>query len=195
MSALPRKRWTPETYLTFEGDSEEKHEYIGGEVYSMTGASENHNLIVANTIIALGIQLRKRPCKLYPSDMLLHIPAVNDYYYPDITVVCGEANIVHDKRDILLNPTLIIEVLSPSTENYDRGDKFHHYASIPELRAYVLIDSQRRRIECFARQEDGAWQIDLIADDDTRALELKAIDCSLILADVYEGVEFEGQEG
>lgn len=147
MSALPRKRWTPETYLAFERDSEEKHEYISGEVYSMTGASENHNLIVANTIIALGIQLRKRPCKLYPSDMLLHIAAVNDYYYPDITVVCGEANIIHDKRDILLNPTLIIEVLSPSTEQHDRGSKFENYLTLDSLQEYLLIAQDRPHLE------------------------------------------------
>jgi Uma2 family endonuclease len=117
------------------------------------------------------------------------------YTYPDISVVCGERRFNNDKPKTLLNPMTVIEVLSPTTENYDRGDNFHHCASIPELRAYVLIDSQRQRMECFARQEDGAWQIDLIAGDDTRALELEAIGCMLTLADVYEGVEFEGQEG
>jgi Uma2 family endonuclease len=113
------------------------------------------------------------------------------YTYPDISVVCGERRFNNDKPKTLLNPTVVIEVLSPSTEAYDRGDKLHHYASIPSLRAYVLIDSQRKRIECFSRHDNGSWQIDSIAEEDTRALELNVIGSSLALEDVYSGVEFE----
>lgn len=143
MSALPRKHWTVDEYLAFERDSEEKHEFIGGDVYFVTGASENHNLIVANTIVALGALLRKRPCKLYPSDMLVHIPLVDDYHYPDITVVCGDAHVIHVQRDILLNPTLIIEVLLPSTEPYDRGRKFENYRTLHSLQEYLLVAQDR----------------------------------------------------
>ena len=162
-------------------------------MYSITGASENHNLIVANTIIALGIQLRKRPSKLYPSDMLLHIAAVNDYYYPDITIVCGEANIIHDKRDILLNPTLIIEVLSPSTEQHDRGNKFENYLTLDSLQEYLLIAQDRPHLEQYIRQEKGHWLFSAVNGLGAK-LELPSISTTLALADVYDKVNLR-EEG
>lgn len=192
MAANPKPKWTVEAYLDFERESDIRHEYYQSEIFAMAGAQPVHVDIASNVISSLVVQTKGRNCKVHNPDMRVKT-ATGLYTYPDISVVCGERRFNNDRPKTLLNPMVVIEVLSPSTENYDRGDKFHHYASIPELRAYVLVDSQRKRIECFARQEDGAWQIDLIGGEDTRALELKAIGCSLTLADVYEGVEFEGQ--
>lgn len=192
MAANPKPKWTVEAYLDFERESDIRHEYYQSEIFAMAGAQPVHVDIASNVISSLVVQTKGRNCKVHNPDMRVKT-ATGLYTYPDISVVCGERRFNNDRPKTLLNPMVVIAVLSPSTENYDRGDKFHHYASIPELRAYVLVDSQRKRIECFARQEDGAWQIDLIGGEDTRALELKAIGCSLTLADVYEGVEFEGQ--
>lgn len=192
MSALPQKLWTAEQYLEFERISEAKHELVGGAVFAMTGASENHNLIVANIIVSLGIQLRQRPCKLYPSDMLVQIGASGDFHYPDITIVCGEAQINRDKRDSLLNPTVIIEVLSPSTELYDRGKKFQNYRTLDSLQLYLLVAQDAARIECFTRQRDGVWLFVDVAGRDT-VIELPPIGCTLSLADVYDKIVF-GQD-
>lgn len=189
MSALPRKSWTVEQYLEFERASEAKHEFVGSAVFAMTGASENHNLIVANIIVSLGVQLRQRPCKIYPSDMLVQIADTGDFHYPDITIVCGEAQINRDKRDSLLNPTVIIEVLSPSTELYDRGKKFQNYRTLDSLQLYLLVAQDAARIECFTRQDEGLW---LFVDTAGLAavIELPSIGCTLSLADVYDKVSF-----
>jgi Uma2 family endonuclease len=184
MAANHKAKWTIEAYLDHERESDIRHEYYLGEIFAMAGAEPVHVDIRSNTQTALMNKLKGKPCKVHDTDMRVKT-ATGLYTYPDISVVCGERRFNTDKPKTLLNPMVIIEVLSPSTENYDRGDKFHHYASISELRAYVLIDSQRRRIECFSRQEDGAWRIDLNADDDTRPLELQAIGCALTLAEVY----------
>lgn len=191
MVALPHKRWTAEDYLAFERASDERHEFIDGQVYLMAGASENHNLITANVIIALGSQLRGRPCKLYPSDMRVRIGGRDDYHYPDISVVCGEAQIEDDEQDTLLNPTLIVEVLSPSTEQFDRGKKFENYRLLPSLQEYVLIAQDRAHIEHYVRQEGGTWLYSEVKGlDAVGEITLPSIGCSLSMADVYDKVEF-----
>lgn len=190
MVALPKKRWTAKEYLTFEAESEERHDFVDGEIYSMTGASEKHNLIMTNLIITVGSQLRKRPCKLYPSDMLVETAQTGDYHYPDISVVCGEAEIKHDKRDILVNPTLIIKVLSPSTEAYDRGKKFQNYQTLGSLQEYVLIAQDEARTERYLRQSDDQWLYSKAAGLEA-TIELSSIGCALTLADVYDKVTFE----
>ncbi len=190
MFALEKTGWTVEDYLAFERDSQEKHEFIGGEVYLMTGASESHNLIVTNVIMTLGVQLRRRPCRVYPSDMLVRIAATGDFHYPDVSVVCGEVVISREARDILLNPTVVIEVLSPSTEPYDRGRKFHNYRTLDSLQEYLLIAQDAYRIERFLRQTGGQWLFtDVTALD--AVLELPSIGCKLAVADVYDKVSFE----
>lgn len=191
MVALPHKRWTAEDYLAFERASDERHEFIDGQVYLMAGASENHNLITANVIIALGSQLRGRPCKLYPSDMRVRVSGRDDYHYPDISVVCGEAQIEDDEQDTLLNPTLIVEVLSPSTEQFDRGKKFENYRLLPSLQEYVLIAQDHAHIEHYVRQEGGAWLYSEVKGlDALNEVSLPSIGCSLSMADVYDKVEF-----
>ena len=190
MSALPQMQMTESEYLALERSSEIKHEFIAGELYAMSGASETHNLIASSTNAMLYNQLRGRPCKIYHSDMKVRTPATRSYTYPDITVVCGEAQIADDQRDILLNPTVIIEILSPTTERYDRGKKFQHYREIPSLQEYVLIAQDSPRVERFVRQEGGFWQF-----SDTHGLEaslaLDSIACTQHLAEIYEQVSFD----
>jgi Uma2 family endonuclease len=180
---------TEAEYLAFERASEWKHEFWAGEIFAMTGASEAHNLICTSISFLLYGQLRGRPCKIYSGDMRVKIAATGLYTYPDISVVCGEARFSDDHRDTLINPTVIFEVLSPSTERYDRGRKFQHYRQLESLRAYVLIEQDSPRIEYYQRQADHTW---LLADAhglDAR-LELPVIGCTLALAEVYEQVTF-----
>jgi Uma2 family endonuclease len=195
MSALPEthKRMSEAEYLAFERDNQIKHEFLDGEVYAMSAASEAHNLITTSTIAALYSQLRGRPCKTYPSDMRVRTPATRPYVYPDITVVCGEAQFDDDQRDILLNPTLVIEVLSPHTERYDRGKKFQHYRELESLQEYVLIAQDSPHIERFVRQEDGLWQFSEATGLEA-ALELSSIGCTLALVEVYEQITFAADQ-
>ena len=190
--ALP-KYISPEEYLRMERTSQEKHEYFRGEVFAMTGASENHNIVVSSTLAALYGQLRKRPCQIYPSDMRVRIPATGLYTYPDISVVCGTPEFEDDGLDTLLNPAVIIEVLSSSTEQYDRGKKFQHYRTVTSLEEYILIAQDSIRIEHFARQGEQ-W---ILTDAKTldSVLTLPSIDCTLVLSDVYEKVHFGDTQG
>jgi len=192
MSALPQQTpvvMTEAEYLAFERASELKHEFIQGEVFAMTGASEAHNLISVNLITTLKTQLRGRPCKIYPGDMRLKVEASGLYTYPDISVVCGEAQFVDEEFDTLTNPTLLIEVLSPSTEGYDRGKKFQEYRKLASLREYLLVSQDSARIERFLLQETDLWELtDAIGLD--AVIELPSIDCTLALAEVYEQVTF-----
>jgi len=190
--ALP-KFITPEEYLRLERASQEKHEYFKGEIFAMTGATENHNIIAGSTFAALYSELRKKPCQIYPSDMRVRIPATGLYTYPDISVVCGTPEFEDDGLDTLLNPTVIIEVLSPSTEPYDRGKKFQHYRTIPTLKEYILIAQDSIRIEHFARREDQ-WILTDAKSSDT-VLALPSIECTLALSDVYEKVNFDSTQG
>ena len=159
----------------------------------MTGASEYHNIIVGSTIATLYSQLRKKPCQIYPSDMRMRIPATGLYTYPDISVVCGTPEFEDDGLDTLLNPTVIIEVLSSSTEQYDRGKKFQHYRTISSLKEYILIAQDNIRIEHFARQDDQWILTDAKTSDSV--LSLPSIECTLALSDVYEKVNFDGTQG
>lgn len=195
MTALPQSDGTMSAteYLALERASEIKHEFIDGRVHAMTGASEAHNLITANIIAVLHGQMRGRPCKLYPSDMKVRTPDTGSYVYPDVTVVCGEAQFDDEQRDVLLNPTVVIEVLSPHTEAYDRGVKFRRCREIASLQEYVLIAQDRPAVERFTRQEGGVWQF-----HDASGLEatvtLPSIGCELALAAVYEQVTFDTGE-
>jgi Uma2 family endonuclease len=194
MSAAPQQVWTPERYLAFERASETKHEYLAGEIFAMTGASENHNLITGNTLASLHTQLRRTPCRIYPSDMRLKVPAAGLYTYPDVTAVCGEPQFEEDAvPDTLLNPTVLIEVLSPSTENYDRGKKFQYYRTLESLQEYLLISQESARIEHYVRQGEQWLFSDAYRLEDV--VKLPSIDCTLALADVYEKVTFEPEAG
>jgi Uma2 family endonuclease len=191
--ALAKTHGTPEEYLEIERTSEEKHEYYAGEIFAMSGASENHNLIVGNLIAAFHSQLRQKPCKTYPSDMRVKTRLSGLYTYPDVTVVCGTPEFEDNNFDTLLNPMVIIEVLSPSTEAYDRGKKFTHYRTIQSLQDYILIAQESTRIDHFTLRENE-W-IFSDANSLNGVIALPSIDCTLHLRDVYEKITFDKPEG
>jgi len=190
--ALPKTRITPEEYLQFERASQEKHEYYAGEIFAMTGASRNHNRIVTSTVAALYAQLRERPCDIFSSDMRVKIHSTGLYTYPDISILCGGPQFEDSEIDTLLNPAVIIEVLSPSTEAYDRGKKFQHYRTVPTFQEYVLISQDSVRVEHYILR-DQEWVL-----SDAKTLDaviiLPTIGCTLRLSDVYEKVEFDNEE-
>jgi Uma2 family endonuclease len=189
MSTEPKTFLTPEQYLEIERKAEYKSEYFEGEMFAMAGAREAHNLIVANVLFQIFGQVRSGPCRVYPSDMRVRVSATGLYTYPDIVVACEPPRFLDGERDTLLNPTLIVEVLSPSTEAYDRGRKFGHYRSIESLAEYLLVSSERIGAELFTRQTDGAWLL-TASGDLTDTINLSATGCRLALADLYEKVEF-----
>jgi Uma2 family endonuclease len=149
--------FTPEQYLAWEREQPEKHEYLDGEVFAMAGASRRHNLLVANVITRLTLQLANGRCEAYPSDLRVHIPSTGLYTYPDVSVVCEQPEFLDETSDTLLNPRVLVEVLSSSTEDYDRGKKFMLYRSISSLQDYLLIASDRVYIDHYAHQADGSW--------------------------------------
>jgi len=190
MSVESIKKFTTDDYLAFERQSEIKHELWNGELFAMAGASEAHNLIVTNVVSELRTQLKGRPCKVYSNDMRVRIAPKKAYTYPDVIVVCGTAQFEDEYRDTLLNPTLIVEVLSPSTEAHDRGLKFESYRAIPSLQEYVLISQTKPRIERYVRQENTRfWMFDEAAGLDA-GIELTALAGRLALAEVYDKIEF-----
>jgi Uma2 family endonuclease len=190
MSPLEKQVMTEAEYLAFERASEIKHEFLDGEVFAMAGASRAHNLICSYAMINLGNQLQDQPCEIYPGDMRVKVAATGLQTYPDISVVCGDAQLVQDEFDTLLNPVLIIEVLSSSTERYDRGKKFWHYRQLESLREYVLIAQDSPHIERFLRQDDNTWVLTDVSGLDA-SLRLASIAAVLSLAAVYEKVTFE----
>lgn len=180
--------YTVEEYLASERLAKEKHEYSAGEIISFAGASRAHNLIVSKASRRLGNQLEGKPCEIYVSDMRVRTTPV-DYAYPDIVVVCGEPRFEDDNVDTLLNPTVLIEVLSRSTEARDRGDKLHDYHSLESLRDYVLIEQYRMRADHFFRPSSGEWKLRLHNRPDEK-IRIASLDCELLLADIYENVKF-----
>ena len=184
MSAVLAERpYSPEEYLTLERAAETKSEYVDGYIYAMTGASRAHNLVTVNISLRLGNQLLNRPCEIYVADMRVKAATARSYRYPDITVVCGQPEFEDPRFDTLTNPTVLIEVLSPTTEASDRGRKFAEYQRIPSLREYLLVAQDLPRIERYARQAKG-WLL-TVAEGLEAKVRLDAIDCALDLAEVY----------
>jgi Uma2 family endonuclease len=177
-------------YLALERASDFKSEYINGERRPMTGASRKHNLIAGNIYASLHLQLRKSKCEIYPSDMRVKIEATGLMTYPDISIVCGEPRFDDSYKDTLLNPTVVIEVLSPSTAAYDRGEKSENYRQIPSLQAYLLVSQDRMHVEYYSRQPDNSWRFAEFKRTADRFV-LAAVQCELALEDVYEKVTVE----
>lgn len=187
MSSQPTNYLTPAAYLAVERAAEDKNEFIDGEVVAMTGASRKHNLISVNITAELRGQLKGRPCEMYAGDMRVRVPSSRLYTYPDVVVVCEEPRFEDDQLDTLLNPTLLVEVLSDSTEKYDRGKKFGFYRTIESLSDYLLIAQDERRIEHYAKRPDGRWLLaEYSSEDDVIALD--SISCRLALQEVYDKV-------
>ncbi len=184
------KRITPQEYLIRERQSSEKSEFYQGEIFAMGGGSANHSLIAANFVGEARNALKGRPCAVFNSDLRVQVRTTGLYTYPDATIVCGEQEFDDDQRDTLINPTVIIEVLSDSTEKYDRGKKSNQYRRIASLKELVLISQDRPNIERYTRQPNGDWlfheQRDLEA-----SFELKSIGITLAIAELYRGVTLE----
>jgi len=190
MTALPKKRYTPEEYLAIDRQAPFKSEYHAGEIFAMAGASEEHNIITVNLTVALGSQLRGGPCRPFAADMRVRVGPADLYAYPDVVVVCGERRYADEQRDVLLNPTVIIEVLSPGTEDYDRGDKFTGYRYLDSLQEYLLVAQDRPHVEHYTRQPDGRWLLSEAAHLEA-VIHLPSLAADLALSEVYADVNFE----
>ena len=187
MSSQVKVYYTPDEYLALERKAEYKSEYFGGEIFAMTGASRKHNLVAGNIFAALHLQLKKRPCEIYPSDMRVKVSPTGLYTYPDVAVVCGEPMFDDEQRDTLLNPTVLVEVLSKSTASYDRGEKFEHYRKIKSLAEYLVVAQDKYHVEHYTRQSDDQWLLSE-TDDPQKTIRVSSIECDLALADIYDKV-------
>lgn len=194
MSAIPKTKLTPEEYLERERKSEERHEYFDGEIFAMSGAKRNHNKVATNVSGLIWQHLRSRDCESYSNDMRVFVPETGLYTYPDIVVVCGEPKFKDDVFDTLLNPNLLIEVLSETTESYDRGRKFQHYRGIESLREYVLVAQDEARIEKYVKQGDGFWLLSEAVGVDAE-IEFSSIECRVALREVYDKIDFSAGLG
>ncbi len=187
MSTQPNIYLSPEEYLALERQAEFKSEYFNGVVYAMSGASLNHNKIVANVIAELVQQLRGRPCSALPSDIKVRMPDSRKFFYPDISVVCGEPQFHDERTDVILNPILLIEVLSESTEGFDRGGKFQAYQRLESLQEYILLSQNKPVIEQYVRQSEAVWKYTAVIGLES-SLSLPSIECTLNLSNVYDKV-------
>lgn len=178
---------SPEEYLSAEREAAEKHEYYKGEVFAMAGDSLQHNDLFHNLYGILVPALKGKSCKPYGSDLRIHVPYNGLYTYPDISIICGKPQTTDRHNDTVTNPAVIIEILSASTKEYDRGTKFHLYRSIPSLKEYILVDSTELSIELFVRTQSNSWQLTEYKNQDDH-FTIQAIDLTLRTADVYEGV-------
>jgi len=190
MASQPKTTYTPEIYLEIDRKSEFKNEYLNGEILAMTGASRKHNLITINIASSLNSQSKGRQCEVYASDMRVKVGSGGLYTYPDVVVVCGTPTFEDSEGDTLTNPTVIVEVLSKTTEGYDRGDKSAHYRRLDSLLEYVLVSQDKVHLEHFVRQHDNQWLLSE-AGDLKAVIDLISISCKLALADIYDKVQLE----
>jgi Uma2 family endonuclease len=190
MSAEPQRKYTLEEYFNLELSSDARYEYWNGEIFSMSGVSESHAQIEVNLIALLRTKLRERPCRVFPANMRINVPTLSPYRYADLSVVCSPPTFKKiGGVDVLTNPILIVEVLSETTEAYDRGDKFTHYKSISDFREYLLIAQHRPHITQYVKQEDSTWSYREV-NEITATLMLPSLECVLGLDEVYQDVHF-----
>src|SRR3954463_13647491 len=186
MASEPHQRLSIQEYLALERASEMRHEYLDGEMFAMAHPTRRHSLIAGNLFGQIWTQFRGRFCEVHKETMRVRTPS-GLFAYPDVIAVCGKTNFDDGEFNTLLNPALIIEVLSPSTEDYDRRTKWAHYQSIPSLTEYVLVSQHRVHVEQLRKQEDGGWMRSELADLE-QVLELPSIGCRLPLTEIYERV-------
>lgn len=191
MGAPAIKYVSPQEYLMLERTSPTKHEYLDGKMVAMAGASLAHNDIVANLIGSIHTFLKGKPCRIRPSALRISIPSANSYTYPDATIICGKPEMIDDTFDTARNPAVIFEVLSGTTEEYDRGNKFLYYQRIPSLKEYILIDSFKKYAAVYTRQSTDLWKIETFEDSNS-VLPIKTIDYKLSFDDLYFEVVFNG---
>jgi len=188
--AYGKQKFSIEEYLEMENAADEKHEYYKGEIFAMSGAKVPHNIISTNILVSLGQKLKGKKCKPFNSDQRIHIPMNTLFTYPDISIICGEIITLNNDQYNVLNPTVIIEVLSQSTKNYDRGEKFKLYRDIKTLKEYILVDSATVHIEVFRLNETGHWELEEY-NGLSNTLFIKAINESILLSEIYDGVGIE----
>jgi Uma2 family endonuclease len=193
MSQLADKYYTVEEYLALEEKADRKSEYYDGKIYLMSGGSSNHSRISVNTVIELGIALRGTQCEVFNRDMRILIADEELYTYPDAAVVYGEAEFAPGRDDSLTNPVLLVEVLSPSTLNYDRGEKFRFYRSIESLQIYLVIDQIEMYVEYHQKITDKTWQLKAYTSPD-QVIELPAIGVNITVGRLYERVKFPARK-
>jgi Uma2 family endonuclease len=190
VSTQPSGQITPQQYLEFERKAETKSEYVEGEMFAMSGVTREHARIVMNIGAELNMQFEGRSCEVYVSDLRTKVSRTQSYLYPDIVAGCGESHFEDEHFDTLVNPQLIIEVLSDSTESYDRGKKFAHYRRIDSLREYVLVSQLEARMERYCRQDDDTWLYSEITDIEG-SIELTSVACRIFLSRVYQRIDFQ----
>ena len=184
------KRKTVADYLALERSSEFKHEFFDGEIFAMGGGSPSHSLIATNFVGEMRQSLKGKPCVVYNSDLRVKVSSTGLYTYPDATIVCGEMQFDDDQRDTVTNPTVIVEVLSDSTEKYDRGRKSHQYRQIPSLNELILISQNEAHVERFVRQLEGQWL--LIEERDLGgSFNLSSMNVTIAMSELYRNVKFE----
>jgi len=192
MASKAIHRFTEEQYLAIEESSEERHEFFEGEMFAMSGGTAAHARLQTDIVAELASRVDHRSCEAFGPDMRIQIQATGLYTYPDASVICGGTRFADASQTSVLNPTVVVEVLSPSTESYDRGKKFQHYRQIESLRDYVLISQNEVLVEHYTRQADGTWTLrDHARRDDE--LKLDTIGISIPLTAIYRRVEFEAQ--
>lgn len=182
---------SPEEYLDAERKSAEKHQYFDGDVVAMSGASIPHNRIVGDIIGEIHSFLKSKDCEIFPSDLRVCVPEMNTYTYPDATIICGEPAVTDQKKDTVTNPTVIFEVLSKSTNDYDKGHKFLYYRQIPSLMEYILIDSLQQAAIIYRRKENGHWDV-TVEDGDWGNITIESIDFTIAFNELYRNVSFSG---
>jgi Uma2 family endonuclease len=179
---------TADEYLQFEKEAKEKHEFFRGEIFAMAGAGLRHNQIFKNLYVELGSVLKGKPCQPYGSDLRIHIPQNTLYTYPDISIICKDIVSSSDETESVIEPVIIIEILSESTQNYDRGAKFKLYRDIPTLKEYIMVDSESITVECFRLNHNNHWELEEYkSPDQTLAIPTLAINISL--SQIYEGTK------
>ncbi len=194
MSLNPRARLTPEEYLAIERAAEERSEYVNGEMFALSGASFAHTVITANLVASLHVRLRAKPFTVHAADLKVRVEATGLHAYPDVVVVCGEPRFADAGRDVVTNPVLLVEVLSESTEKWDRGAKFGHYRRLPALAEVLFVSQSEARVEQYVRQPDDRWLLSEVQGL-TGVLSLPSLGCDLPLAEVYAKVSFDEGEG
>ncbi|MFB2975406.1 Uma2 family endonuclease [Microseira sp. BLCC-F43] len=192
MIAAEQRYYSPEEYLELEVNSEERHEYIDGQIIPMTGGTPNHNQIALNLSGSLNFALKRQSYRVFVTDQRLWIPKKRIHTYPDVMVVQGQLEFAAGRRDTLVNPLMIVEVLSKSTKSYDRDEKFAAYRTIPSFREYLLIDQYTLHVEQYSKTDNNRWIFTEYEDED-ETISLAAVPFEIVLADIYDKVDFEDE--
>jgi Uma2 family endonuclease len=193
MSSQPTSFLTPEEYLEQERRAEYKSEYFGGEVFAMAGASYRHSLIVTNLMRELSLQLKEGPCEVHAGDLRLGVTPTGLYTYPDVMVICGDVKFADNQKDTVLNPVVLIEVLSESTRDYDRGRKFQHYRALPSLKEYLTVAQDEPHVEHWTRQEEDRGLL-VEYSNLSQTVRLASIGCVLPLAEIFHKIEWPNEQ-